>query len=69
MNKEDKSILKFALSIDEKSRVTPLEFATWLRQSLDIEAENLFGEFGFATLTNDEQNLCFAEVYDKGMIE
>lgn len=69
MNKEDKSILKFALSIDEKSRVTPLEFATWLRQSLDIEAENLFGEFGFDTLTNDEQNLCFAEVYDKGMIE
>ena len=69
MNKEDKSILKFALSIDEKSRVTPLEFATWLRQSLDIEAENLFGEFGFATLTIDEQNLCFAEVYDKGMIE
>jgi len=54
---------------ETKTRVTPKEFGNWLRQSLDIEAENLFGEFGFATLTNDEQNLCFAEVYDKGMIE
>ena len=69
MNKEDKSILKYALSMDEKGRVTPLEFATWLRQSLDIEAENLFGEFGFGTLNSDEQNLCFEELYDKGMIE
>jgi len=69
MNKEDKSILKYALSMDEKGRVTPKEFAVWLRQSLDIEAENLFGEFGFATLNNDEQNLCFEELYDKGIIE
>ena len=69
MNKEDKSILKYALSMDEKGRVTPKEFAVWLRHSLDIEAENLFGEFGFATLNNDEQNLCFEELYDKGIIE
>ena len=55
MNKEDKSILKYALSIDEKGRVTPLEFATWLRQSLDIEAENLFGEFGYDTCSQSEK--------------
>ena len=68
-SKDDVKILKYALSMDEKGRVTPKEFAVWLRQSLDIEAENLFGEFGFATLNNDEQNLCFEELYDKGMIE
>jgi len=68
-SKDDVKILKYALSMDEKGRVTPKEFAVWLRQSLDIEAENLFGEFGFATLTNDEQDLCFEELYDKGMIE
>ena len=68
-SKDDVKILKYALSMDEKGRVTPKEFAVWLRQSLDIEAENLFGEFGFATLNNDEQNLCFEELYDKGIIE
>ena len=45
------------------------DHSRWLLQTMDITAESLFGEFGFATLTNDEQNLCFAEVYDKGMIE
>jgi len=50
-------------------RVTPKEFGNWLRYSLDIEAENLFGEFGFATLSIDEQNHCFGELYEKGMIE
>ena len=53
----------------QQTRVTPKEFGNWLRYSLDLEAENLFGEFGFSTLSIDEQNICFGELYEKGLIE
>ena len=51
------------------TRPTPKDMARWLQQTLDIEAEELFGEFGYATLTEEEQRQVLEEVFAKGLIE
>ena len=39
-----------------KFRVKSKDFARWLQYTLDLEAEERFGEFGFNTLTEEQQS-------------
>ena len=48
---------------------TPKDMARWLQYTLDIESEEMFGEFGYATLTEEEQRQVLEEVFAKGLIE
>ena len=48
---------------------TPKDFARWLQYTLDLEAEEMYGEFGFAVLTEEQQREVIAEIYSRGLIE
>lgn len=49
-------------------RVKSKDFARWLQYTLDLEAENMFGEFGFATLNEEEQRRVFEKIHSKDLI-
>ena len=50
-------------------RVKSKDFARWLQYTLDLEAEHLFGEFGFATLNEDEQRKVIESVHEQDLID
>ena len=54
---------------NEVTTPKPNEFARWLLQTLDMEAEEMFGEFGFDTLTEEEKLQVIAEIYSKGYFD
>ena len=48
---------------------TAKDFARWLQFTLDLEADEMFGEFGYSTLTEEQQREVIAEVYNKGLLD
>ena len=50
-------------------RVKSKDFARWLQYTLDLEAEHLYGEFGFATLNEEEQRKVIESVHEQDLIE
>ena len=63
---------KQGLTVDGQpiaTRPTPSDFARWLQFTLDLEADEMFGEFGYSTLTEEQQREVIAEVYNKGLLD
>ena len=56
-------------TINKVTKTSSKDFSLWLYQTLDLEAQELFGEFGYATCTMEEQMTVLKEVYEKGLIE
>ena len=50
-------------------RVTSSDFARWLQFTMDMEAEEMFGEFGYNTLTEVQQREILMELYERELIE
>jgi len=42
------------------------DHSRWLLQTLDIEAENLFGEFGYDTCNQEQKLAVLAEMIENG---
>ena len=51
-----------------KSPATAEDKARWLSYTLDLEAEEMFGEFGYDTLTGDEQRKVLEELFKKDLL-
>ena len=51
------------------NRVTPSDFARWLQFTMDMEAEEMYGEFGYNTLTEVQQREILMELYERELIE
>ena len=51
-----------------KSPATAEDKARWLTYTLDMEAEEMFGEFGFDTLDGDEKFKVFKELFKRDLL-
>ena len=50
-------------------KVTAKDFSRWLQFTMDETAEELFGEFGYATCTEAQQRAILADIYERELIE
>lgn len=51
------------------TRPTNKDLARFLKQSMDIIAEERFGEFGYDTCTEEEKLEILKEIFERGWIE
>ena len=51
-----------------KSPATDEDKARWLSYTLDMEAEEMFGEFGFDTLNGDQKFEIFKELFKRDLL-
>lgn len=51
------------------TKPTAKDFSRWLQFTMDETAEELFGEFGYATCTEEEQRAIIADIYERELIE
>ena len=51
-----------------KSPATPSDKAAWLDYTLDMEAEEMFGEFGFDTLNPIEKREVLKELFERELL-